>query len=177
MRWLFVPVVLLAALAVAIPAEAAPADDAVDVLNSGSIYVQENAQNGFGKGVEMDEDTVSAALGDTVKVAIFDTGTNGSDALRILTTGVSSGRVLLVFVGSRYEVRTRSCSGAIDTVHDQIRAHAGQMRDGSTPTHWWQSARTSRVAQEPGTTAASHGDTGKKTNAALVTAVVIGSVA
>jgi hypothetical protein len=36
MRWLLAPVVLFAALAVTIPAAAAPADEAVDALNSGS---------------------------------------------------------------------------------------------------------------------------------------------
>lgn len=177
MRWLLAPVVLLAALAVAIPAAAAPADEAVDALNSGSIYVQENAQNGYGKRVEVNEDTVSAALGDTVKVAIFDTGTNGSDAVRILTTGVSSGRVLLVFVGSRYDVQTRSCSGAIDSVHAQIRAHAAQMRDGQYTDALVAVGKNVSCGSESATgTAASHGDTGKTTNAALVTAVVIGSV-
>src|SRR5512133_988747 len=110
MRWLLAPVVLFAVLAVAIPAAAAPADAAVEALKSGSIYVQPNAQNGYGKRVEVGQETVSEALGNTVKVAIFDTGTNGSDAVRILTASVQSGRVMLVFVGSRYEVRTRSCS-------------------------------------------------------------------
>jgi hypothetical protein len=177
MRWLLAPVVLFAALAVAIPAAAAPVDDAVDTLKGGSIYVEENAQNGFGKPVEVDQDTVSAALGDTVKVAIFDTGTNGSDAVRILTTGVSSGRVMVVFVGSRYEVRTRSCSSAVDTVHDQIDAHAAEMRDGQYTDALVAVGKNVSCGSESGTgTTASHGDTGKKTNAALVTAVVIGGV-
>jgi hypothetical protein len=177
MRWLLAPVVLFAALAVAVPAAAAPADAAVDALNSGSIYLEENAQNGFGKPVDVNQDTVSAALGDTVKVAIFDTGTNGSDAVRILTNGVTSGRVLLVFVGSRYEVRTRSCSSAVATVHDQIHAHAAEMRDGRYTDALVAVGQNVSCGSESGTgTAASHGDTGKKTNAALVTAVVIGGI-
>jgi hypothetical protein len=177
MRWLLAPVVLFAVLAVAIPAAAAPADAAVEALKSGSIYVQPNAQNGYGKRVEVDQETVSEALGDTVKVAIFDTGTNGSDAVRILTASVQSGRVMLVFVGSRYEVRTRSCSSAVDTVRDQINAHAAEMRDGQYTGALVAVGKNVSCGSESGTgTAASHGDTGKKTNAALVTAVVIGGV-
>jgi hypothetical protein len=177
MRWLLAPVVLFAVLAVAIPAAAAPADAAVEALKSGSIYVQPNAQNGYGKRVEVDQETVSEALGDTVKVAIFDTGTNGSDAVRILTASVQSGRVMLVFVGSRYEVRTRSCSSAVDTVRDQINAHAAEMRDGQYTDALVAVGKNVSCGSESGTgTAASHGDTGKKTNAALVTAVVIGGV-
>jgi hypothetical protein len=177
MRWLLAPVVLFAVLAVAIPAAAAPADAAVEALKSGSIYVQPNAQNGYGKRVEVDQETVSEALGNTVKVAIFDTGTNGSDAVRILTASVQSGRVMLVFVGSRYEVRTRSCSSAVDTVRDQINAHAAEMRDGQYTDALVAVGKNVSCGSESGTgTAASHGDTGKKTNAALVTAVVIGGV-
>ena len=64
---------LVALLALATPAGAAPVDDAISKLSTDAVYLQPGAEVN-GNVIEVDRDKVAAAFGSGVKVAIFAAG-------------------------------------------------------------------------------------------------------
>lgn len=175
---------LLAALllGVVLPVQqavATPAQDALAALRSGSLYVEKDAQNGYGKPVVADADAASAALDATVKVAVFATGTDAANAVETLMRGVTTGRVLIVFVGSRYELRYRSCPSSLEEVATVVNTHAAELRVGSYTDLLVAIGRGVHCGAAAGVTSTGggHGSAGKKgSSGALVTAALIGGV-
>jgi hypothetical protein len=112
-------------LATAGPAAADPASDAEVQLKTSNLYVADGA-------AKLDQNTVNAALNDTIKIAIFRAGTGDAGALAE-QIGKALGRddqTVGVFVGHNFNARSSAlCSGRAGALAAQaVNANKSQLQ-------------------------------------------------